>query len=512
MSDSSLFLSSALPWLRRIDEDGAREIFERMDNLLWSPKRQEPLVITVRADNVFNSRRQWVVTAAEQLSRWDSRPPNEVFRTGFLPHVTPDSLDDFRALDDTQVHLYRYVFDAVRSVFVSATRFVMHEGRQSAWYPGITRDRYQYEIYAYGGIDIQLTFHEEDIPPYYHQQEITFVGGIRPGLIRSARQYDDRGQVIRVWRNLHFNPLLNREHAPRVADLPRLPDIVDTTNFLILDAVDGDGEGKGRDELFLPSADATSKGGDDACDYRLVPDPWAAEDAKAFPLARACMLRKEGVHNHALFFGDTRFVRIDLQTDENLTNTIGKGGVQEIVLAWSSLHKVQFPQIDGVLPSPKNPDEAYFFCNDKCALIDIKTDTPISKAKTITNEWSSLRQARFNTIDATFLIGQKAYFFRGEEYIRVLIRSGTNRDVLEVPPTRIIDGWPSLRQAGFDTVDTALRSPRADDEVYFFKGDKYALVRVNWSMFRYLLCLVTVTNCHTNRQRQKYTGVPTEAG
>ena len=516
MSDSALFIASALPWMRNVDEDQAREIFERMDSLL---RRSDPaLDITVRADNVSNSRHEWVVTGAEQLARWDTRPPTEVFRYGFMPRVAPESMDDFRALDDVPVHLYRYVYDNVQSVFVSTTRFVQQDGRESGWYPAMTRNRYQYEIYAYGGIDIQLTFHVHHISPYYAQQEITFIGGIRPGLIRSARQYDDSGRVVRVWRNLHFNPLLNGEHAPRAMDLPRLPDIVDTANFLMVDPPDDVGEDTGHDELFQsvdPPTDDTghdelkreTSDGDDAAegngnfgDYQLTEDPWAADDVNTFRLARACLRMGTGDQGLAYFFADTRFVRVNIANNNDVTDTMGEGGVQLIVEALPALHKVQFPTVDAAIPVPGYDDEVYFFCNEKYCRINIKTNAVVTEARTIVDYWLSLKEAGFTTVDAGLTIGKKAYFFRGSQYIRVLINPGSY-DELEVPPKPIVDGWQSLKDAGFDSVDAALRSTRDDNEVYFFKGDKYAKIIANWGMSPPPLFTLTATDrrmCETD--------------
>ena len=125
-----------------------------------------------------------------------------------------------------------------------------------------------------------MTFQVHHIEPYYAQQEITFISGIRPGLIRSALPYDDSGRVVRVWRNLHFNPLLNGEHAPRATDLPRLPDIVDTANFLMVDPPDDGGENTGHDELFQGVDPPTEEGhdelkreasnGDDAAEGKVI--------------------------------------------------------------------------------------------------------------------------------------------------------------------------------------------------------------------------------------------------
>ena len=41
-----------------------------------------------------------------------------------------------------------------------------------------------------------------------------------------------------------------------------------------------------------------------------------------------------------------------------------------------------------------------------------------------------------------------------------------------------MDGWPSLKLAGFKTVDAVLPNPANSDEAYFFSGEQYALINI----------------------------------
>ena len=44
-------------------------------------------------------------------------------------------------------------------------------------------------------------------------------------------------------------------------------------------------------------------------------------------------------------------------------------------------------------------------------------------------------------------------------------------------PKSIVDDWPSLKKAGFKTVDNALPNPNDKEEAYFF-GDSYIRIKV----------------------------------
>lgn len=55
---------------------------------------------------------------------------------------------------------------------------------------------------------------------------------------------------------------------------------------------------------------------------------------------------------------------------------------------------------------------------------------------------------------------------------------GATDDYIIDGPKSIHDNWPSLKQAGFKTVDAALPNPSKHDEAYIFSGDQYALIKV----------------------------------
>jgi hypothetical protein len=205
----------------------------------------------------------------------------------------------------------------------------------------------------------------------------------------------------------------------------------------------------------------------------------AVECADVFGRERACLLRK----SEAYFFAETRYILIAMKpgtTDDFIIN-----GPKFIIDEWRSLKQAGFGTVNAVLPNPQNPKkEAYFFCGDQYALINITSDDYIVNGpKSIANNWPSLRQAGFSDgVDAVLpnpKQSKEAYFFCKDRYVLINIRPGSTGDYIVNGPKSIGDNWPSLRQAGFaDGVDAALPNPRKSEEAYFFCGDKYALINI----------------------------------
>ena len=487
MSDASFFIGAALPWLRRISETEAEEVFNRLDRLISTGQR--PRTLVMRPNTVYDAGRNPISAAAEPLSRWDRRPPGVIFREGFRPRVAPVGIYDFRETDDISLHLHRFINDHVRSIFVFTTRPVLRNARQGTvevWRPPVLGGRYRYEIFAYGGIDILATFNYHRDVMYPEQEEITFIGGIRPSLIRSATEYDERGRVIHVWRNMHFNPLLNGDYTPGANELPELP--APTSSIRFLDFEDADDREAPRpsppshDELRrrreAVQGDDVDESNGNFSNYKLVADPGASNVLPAAHVQRACTLLPSG--NEAIFFADTRFVTLKLDTSRNLEDTIAPGGVQIIVDAWPALHEAQFVAVDAILPNPANKNEAYFFYQDKYILVNLTTRKKVFNAKVIVQEWPSLKQVGFSTVDAAVLLDDgTAYFFRGDKYVRIEVNPGTHKDkVVGSGPKPIKGNWSVLDSVGFKSVDAILTSPRGGD-TYFFNGKDYVRMKIN---------------------------------
>ncbi|KAK2598202.1 hypothetical protein QQS21_005679 [Conoideocrella luteorostrata] len=231
MRTAPIFIGAALPWLRDASPEVAEEVFGRLDRVISTSKYQRELVM--RPSWVLNTDGNPISAAAEPLSRWDSRPPSVIFQDGFQPHEAPMSIEKFRKMDDFQLSLHRFVNDQPQSIFVSTTRPVSSkEGKAEIWRPNTISGKYRYEIFAYGGIDVLATFERQAEIFYPEQHEITFIGGIRPELIRTATEYNERGQIISKWYNVGFDAQINGIHAPKTDELPPVLGEINKTRFV----------------------------------------------------------------------------------------------------------------------------------------------------------------------------------------------------------------------------------------------------------------------------------------
>jgi hypothetical protein len=115
-------------------------------------------------------------TDNDPLVRTDRRHPDEIFTEGFQPK-------DPKGNNDLQVH----VDQALPGNLVSTSRDLEGVGR----YP------WKYDIDAPGGIDINATATRYgNVEPNWPENEIAFPGGIAPGNIRGAQQYDTFDEPI----------------------------------------------------------------------------------------------------------------------------------------------------------------------------------------------------------------------------------------------------------------------------------------------------------------------------
>lgn len=135
---------------------------------------------------------------AETLWRWDSTHPSEIFTNGFRPRQVRDNLQ----CNATTMNLQVYVNQNTPSIFVSTTHSVRSNGY--FWTPRNRQNTFRYEIYAPGGIDVNLSLGNQN--QYSEQNEIAFPGGIRREFILSAREYDSNGRIVRHYVNPVFEP------------------------------------------------------------------------------------------------------------------------------------------------------------------------------------------------------------------------------------------------------------------------------------------------------------------
>jgi len=188
----------------------------------------------------------------------------------------------------------------------------------------------------------------------------------------------------------------------------------------------------------------------------------------------------------AYFFCGNRYAIINVSPGST-GDTIALGP-KTLVDNWPALSKAGFTGgVDAVLPNPKNKQEMYFFCVDNYAFINIMPDTTddyiVDGPKNILAEWPSLKKAGFARLDAVLpnpANSDEAYFFSGERYVLINIKSGPNKAYIinDDGPKPILDNWPSLKKAGFKKVDSILPNPSNSEEAYFFSGDMYARINI----------------------------------
>lgn len=216
-TNAGLFLTAVLAWF-------SRDV-ERVINRLDAVNNGRP--IEWRTDTVTDFRGHPIPAGAERLIRWDDRHPDQIFQHGFVPQYAPPEGD---ALPDQYLNLETYVGQNTQSIFVSTARYYNQDGRNQRWTPRNIANRFEYEVFAYGGIDINLSLGHAH--QYSNQREVAFPGGIRPEFIRTAREYNSEGRITRIWANGGFNTQANG--AGNSPELRQLPDPVCGPNVPVL--------------------------------------------------------------------------------------------------------------------------------------------------------------------------------------------------------------------------------------------------------------------------------------
>ncbi|PTB73981.1 ADP-ribosylation [Trichoderma longibrachiatum ATCC 18648] len=204
--DPNLFVAAISRWQQSVD---LRELFNRIQSALGNGRE-----VVWRPSQTRDFRNRNVPTAAERLVRWDRRSPRDIFRTGFEPYGSIDS----------QCNIEEYVLHNQESPFISTARCYRSNGCPMRWRPYQTpfarnRGGFEYEIFAYGGIDVNGSIGHRH--RFAGQNEVAFPGGIRREFIRSALEYDSNGHYVRYWINMHFDLNANGpEHSPDLSQVP----------------------------------------------------------------------------------------------------------------------------------------------------------------------------------------------------------------------------------------------------------------------------------------------------
>ncbi len=166
------------------------------------------------------------------------------------------------------------------------------------------------------------------------------------------------------------------------------------------------------------------------------------------------------------FFRGSRYVRFDIKADK-----VDDGYPKNIADGWPGLKEAGFDEgIDAAVNW--SDGKVYFFLGSRYARRDIKADkVDDGYPKNIADGWPGLKEAGFdNGIDAAVNWGNgKVYFFHGHQYMRYDVSADKTDDGY---PKDIADGWSGLKEAGFDKGVRAVVN-WGDGKAYFFRGFRY---------------------------------------
>lgn len=144
------FISANSNWMWSKDHPEycpALQIGERFEALCGRP-------VEWHDDPAEDHRGKAVMPAGARLMRWELSHPQVVFNQRIPPRVVVNNVG---GLNDTNADIRIYVALSIRSVFVSTSRrFIDNNGQVTGWVPAVDEvaQRYQYEIFAHGGIDV----------------------------------------------------------------------------------------------------------------------------------------------------------------------------------------------------------------------------------------------------------------------------------------------------------------------------------------------------------------------
>ncbi|WP_052914277.1 hemopexin repeat-containing protein [Protofrankia coriariae] len=160
-----------------------------------------------------------------------------------------------------------------------------------------------------------------------------------------------------------------------------------------------------------------------------------------------------------------RYLRYDVDGD-----AADAGYPKALTDGWSGLSGTGFETgIDAALDL--GTGKVYLFRGPNYLRIDQQRNQVDEEPRPIAGAWAGLAEAGFaDGVDAAINWGNgKAYFFRGDSYVQYDI--GADR-VDDGYPQPIAQDWPGFADAGFaDGVDAAINW--GNGKAYFFRGDSY---------------------------------------
>lgn len=191
--------------------------------------------------------------------------------------------------------------------------------------------------------------------------------------------------------------------------------------------------------------------------------------------------------SEAYIFAGKYYIKIKINDDGSDELITSPRIIEEY---WPALKAANFSTVDATYPCPEWVGKTYIFCKDKCVKIMLDPNNTLN-SRLLQGPipiWPELRSVSFNRLDAAFVLpGNKkeVYCFKGGVcvvmYLSSLrggppLRKRVSFIDIKRGPSDITQAWPSLKEAGFSTVDAVL--PKANGQVYFFSKSHYAVIEV----------------------------------
>ena len=157
-------------------------------------------------------------------------------------------------------------------------------------------------------------------------------------------------------------------------------------------------------------------------------------------------------------------------------------GPMPIMKGWPELRKAGFARVDAAWPRLDDPYKNYFFFGEKYILADIRTHEIIEGPANFVEQWPSLHDTKFLSLDAALPVGENnVHVFKGDSY--AVIRRDRETKAI-TGPFKIADKWKGLRNAGFtDHIDAVLWE--LGRLVYYFRDDKYLILNIDSTEMTY---------------------------
>ncbi|KAF8601323.1 hypothetical protein BDV93DRAFT_237735 [Ceratobasidium sp. AG-I] len=204
---------------------------------------------------------------------------------------------------------------------------------------------------------------------------------------------------------------------------------------------------------------------------RIPPPPaqnWTAHEDKYAskepnPVTRAAYTKDDGT---ILFFANTLALHVINQ------HTTPKPPIV-IFQLWPNLLRAGVPLIDAILPDVRLAKTHHIgvFWNDRYVRLNELTGEIIDGPYEISQAWTALRDAGFQTVDAVFLHPSGgAVFFSRDQYATVtfdILKTGVRSKLIDSGPFAAC--WPSL--TAFKAIDYVLVERTKEGQATFFSGE-----------------------------------------